>query len=271
MTGVAHPAGVTLELLEIAIGTGVGFLIGLTGLGSGSLLTPLLILGAGFPPTVAVGTSLAFSCLTKFGGSITFLRRGLVRRDIVRDLSVGGLPGVLAGAIFLHYMGVWHPASMDSFLLRAIGLVLVLVSLILILRLLPERIRPEIADRELRVHPGLRRGVVIACGCVVGACVSVTSIGAGAALIPVMVLCYRLEIGTLVGSNVFASAFLAAVAALPYARMEHVCWPAVGLLLAGSLPAMWIASHMHGTIPRMIPEGLIASALLCMGLRMVVL
>ena len=267
MTAVPHPAGVPLELLEVAMGAGVGFLIGLTGLGGGSLLTPLLILGAGFSPTAAVGTSLTFSCLTKFGGSISFLRRGLVRYEIVRDLALGGLPGVLAGSILLHYMGMWHPASLDSFLLRAIGLALIFVSLILFLRLLPETVRPEIVDRELRMHPVLRRMVVMVCGFLVGACVSVTSIGAGAALIPVMVLCYRMDAGTLVGSNVFASAFLAAVAALPYARMEHVSWPAVGFLLAGSLPAMWIASHMHGRIPRLIPEGLIAAALLGMGLR----
>ncbi|HUJ38998.1 MAG TPA: sulfite exporter TauE/SafE family protein [Candidatus Acidoferrales bacterium] len=262
-----HPSGIPLELLEIAMGAGVGFLIGLTGLGSGSLLTPMLILGAGFSPTAAVGTSLTFSCLTKFGGSISFLRRGLVRYEIVRDLALGGLPGVMAGAMLLHYMGVWHPARLDSFLLRAIGLVLIAVSVILFLRLLPERVRPEIVDRELRLHPALRRAVVMICGFLVGASVSVTSIGAGAALMPVMVLCYRMDTGTLVGSNVFASAFLAAVAALPYARMEHVSWAATGFLLAGSLPAMWLASRMHGRIPKLIPEGLIAAALLGMGLR----
>lgn len=267
MTGVPHPSGIPLELLEIAMGAGVGFLIGLTGLGSGSLLTPMLILGAGFSPTAAVGTSLTFSCLTKFGGSISFLRRGLVRYEIVRDLALGGLPGVMAGAMLLHYMGVWHPARLDSFLLRAIGLVLIAVSVILFLRLLPERVRPEIVDRELRLHPALRRAVVMICGFLVGASVSVTSIGAGAALMPVMVLCYRMDTGTLVGSNVFASAFLAAVAALPYARMEHVSWAATGFLLAGSLPAMWLASRMHGRIPKLIPEGLIAAALLGMGLR----
>jgi uncharacterized protein len=253
------------------MGAGVGFLIGLTGLGSGSLLTPLLILVAGFPPTMAVGTSLAFSCLTKFGGGIQFICRGLVRYEIVRDLALGGLPGVLIGALVVHYLGVWHPASMDSFLLRSIGLVLIFVSLILFLRLLPEQFRPESVDRELRLHPSLRQAVVMGCGFVVGVLVSVTSIGAGAALMPVMVLCYRLEIGTLVGSNVFASAILAAVAALPYARLGHVSWAAAGYLLLGSLPAMWIASHMHGRIPRLIPEGLLAAALLSMGLRIVML
>ena len=267
MTLVPHPSGIILDLLEVAIGAGIGFLIGLSGVGSGSLLTPLLILGAGFSPASAVGTSLAFSCLSKFGGSIPFIRRGLVQFDIVRDLALGGLPGVLLGALVIHSVGVWRPATMDSFLLRSIGLALILVSLIVLARLLPEGFRPAVVDRELRLHPSLRRAVVMASGFLVGVLVSVTSIGAGAALMPVMVLCYRMPTGTLVGNNIFASAFLAAVASLPYARLGHVSWMAVGFLLAGSLPATWAAGHMHGRIPRHIPEGLLAAALLGMGVR----
>jgi len=271
VTGVPHLNGLSLDLLEVAIGAGVGFLIGLTGLGSGSLLTPLLILGGGFSPATAVGTILLFSCLTKFGGSIQFMRRGLVRYEIVRDLAFGGLPGVLAGVLVVHNLGLQHPASMDSFLLRSIGWALILVSLILLLRLFPDRLRPDILDREFALHPGLQRGLIITSGFVVGGMVSVTSIGAGAALMPVMVLCYRAELGTLVGSNLFASTFIAAVAALPHARFGNVSWPAVGFLLAGSLPAMWLASHMHGRVPRHIPEGLLAVLLLGMGIRIIVL
>jgi len=269
VTGWLHPAPPLLYLLEMAMGAAVGFLIGLTGLGSGSLLTPLLILAGGFSPSSAVGTSLVFSCLTKLGGSVSFMRRNLVNFGIVRDLSLGGLPGVLAGAFVFHYLGVRRPESMDSFLLHSIGATLIFVSVILIVRLLPESCRPAIVDRELRLHSGLRRFVVVVCGFLVGILVSVTSIGAGAAMLPVMVLCYRMEIGTLVGSNVFASAVLAAVAALPRAGQGQLSWTAVAFLLAGSLPAMWLASHLHGRISSRIPEGLLAVALLGMGIRII--
>jgi uncharacterized protein len=265
-----HLSGLVLVLLEVAIGAGVGFLIGLSGLGSGSLLTPLLILAAGFSPASAVATSLVFSSLTKFGGSIQFIRRGLVKFDIVRDLVLGGLPGVLAGAAIFRWFGVERPESLDSFLLRSIGLALILVAVILLLRMLPDEYRPAIVDKELRMHPGLRRLLVIASGFVVGAFVSVTSIGAGAALMPVMVICYRMEIETLVGSNIFAGAILAAVAALPHAGLGHVSWSAVACLLAGSLPAMWMAGHLHGRIPSRIPQGVLAVALLGMGVRIFV-
>jgi uncharacterized membrane protein YfcA len=202
---------------------------------------------------------------------VNFFRRRLVHIEIVQDLSLGGFPGVLVGAFVVRYLGVRKPDVMDSFLLHSIGLALILVAVIMMARLLPERHRPQIVDRELQLHPHLRRAVVILSGFVVGAFVSVTSIGAGAALVPVMVLCYRLEIGTLVGSNVFASAVLATVAAIPHIGLGHVSWPAVAALLAGSLPAMWIASHLHGRIPRHIPEGIIAAALLGMGVRIFVL
>lgn len=270
MSAPLHLAGPLLGLTEVGIGILVGLLIGLTGLGSGSLLTPLLILLAGMAPASAVGTSLVFSFLTKIGGSWNFHRRGLIHMEIVRDLSLGGLPGVMIGAFVVRYLGVRRPEIMDVFLLRAIGLALILVSLIMIARLLPERHRPSLVDREFRLHPWLRRLVVVASGFVVGIFVTVTSIGAGAAMVPVMVLCYRLEVGVLVGSNVFASAILASIAAIPHLGLGHVSWPAIGALLAGSLPAMWLASQLHGRIPRHIPEGIIAAALLGMGLRIFV-
>jgi uncharacterized membrane protein YfcA len=270
VSGALHLTGPLLYATEFAIGALVGLLIGLTGLGSGSLLTPLLILGAGLSPAVAVGTSLVFSFLTKFGGSLNFYRRGLIHMPIVQDLSLGGLPGVLIGAFIVRYLGVRKPALMDTFLLRSIGLALILVSVIMLARLMPERYRPGLVDRELRLHPGLRRGAVVFSGFVVGVFVTLTSIGAGAALVPVMVLCYRLEVGVLVGSNIFASAILATIAAIPHIGLGHVSWPAVVALLAGSLPSMWLASHLHGRIPRHIPEGIIAAALLGMGIRIFV-
>ncbi len=258
------------HFIEVAIGALVGFTIGFTGLGSGSMLTPLLILVARMSPASAVGTSLVFSVFTKTWGGWSFYRRGLVNMDIVRDLSRGALPGVLFGAFVIRYLGVRRPELMDTVLLRSIGLALILVSLIMLLRLLPDRFRPEAVDRELRLHPGLRRALVVFSGFVVGVCLTVTSIGAGAALVPLMVLCYRLESGTLVGTNIFASAIFAGIAAIPHWGLGHVSWSVVAALLAGSLPALWCASHMHGRMPRYIPEGIIAAALLGMGVRIFV-
>lgn len=254
-------------IIQIAIGALVGFMIGLTGLGSGSMLTPLLILFGSMAPATAVGTSLIFSVVTKGWGGWNFYRRGMVNMEIVRDLCIGGIPGTVLGAFIVRYLGIRRPDVMDAYLMRSIGLALMLVAFIMMLRLLPEKFRPRVVDREFQLHPGLRRGLVIVSGFIVAACVTVTSIGAGAAMVPIMVLCYRLEAGTLVGSNVFTSAVLAFIAAIPHAGLGHVAWSAVGFLLVGSIPALWCASQLHGRVPRYIPEGIIAVALLGMGLR----
>jgi uncharacterized membrane protein YfcA len=249
----------------VQIGLLIGFLIGLTGMGSGSLLTPLLILLGGLSPATAVGTSLSFSTLTKLYGSWNFYRRKLVDMPIVRDLSIGGLPGALAGAFIVRYLGIRKPAAMDVVLLRAIGLALIIVALIMILRLLPMAVRPAAADRRLSLPPKLQKAAIILTGFGVGLAVTVTSIGSGAALIPAMILFYRLEAGKLVGTNVFMGTVLSAVAMISHTGLGHVDWKAVAGLLCGSVPAVWVATRWHGHIPRQIPEGIIAAVLLAMG------
>jgi hypothetical protein len=253
----------------VQIGLLIGFLIGLTGLGSGSLLTPLLILFGGLAPGTAVGTSLAFSFLTKLYGSWDFHRRKLVDMEIVRDLSIGGLPGALAGAFLIRYLGLRKPGEMDVVLMRAIGAALIVVALIMLVRMLPEAFRPSAANRELPIPHRVKRALIILVGFGVGAAVTVTSVGSGAALIPAMVLFYRLDPGKLVGTNVFMGTILAAIAMISHLGLGHVNWSSVLGLLCGSIPALWFATRLHGRIPRQIPEGLIAAALLGMGAHIV--
>jgi len=251
----------------IEIGLVIGLLIGLTGMGAGSLLTPMLILLGGLSPATAVGTSLAFSFATKLYGSWSFYRRGMVDVGIVRDLSLGGLPGVLAGAFLIRYLGLRQPAVLNLFLLRAIGLVLIVVSVIMIVRLLPFALRPAAMDRPLPIAGWQRRALLVLIGFGVGASVTVTSIGSGAALIPAMVVLYRLDSGTLVGTNIFLGTVLAGIAWIPHAGLGNVDWKAVVGLVSGSIPALWLSGQLHGRVPREIPEGIIAAALLAMGIH----
>lgn len=254
----------------LSVGAFIGFLIGLTGQGSGSLLTPILVLG-GMPVSTAIGTSLVFSFFTKFSGSISFWRRGLVHNEIVRDLALGGLPGALAGAFILRYLSLRQPQIIDRFLLRTLGLTLLVVGLLMLARLLPGSVRPRLVDRTFPFASWQRTAVIVLVGFTAGLTVTLTSSGSGSVLIPAMVLFYRLDSGTLVGTNVFMGLLLSAVAALPHAGLGHVDFRAVALLLAGSIPAVWFASHLHGRIHRAIPEALIALALLALGVRILFL
>lgn len=251
----------------VALGVLVGLAIGLTGIGSGSLLTPLLILLGGLSPARAVGTSLAFSFATKLYGSWSFYRRGMVKLDVARDFTLGGLVGSLAGACVIRFLVVRHPQALDALVLRAIGLVLILVSLLMLLRLLPANLRPAGFDRPLALSERRRRLLIFPVAFLLGAVVTITSIGSGVVLIPVMVLFYRLDPGTLVGTSVLVGTALAATAGLPYASLGNLDWRTVAALLLGSIPALWLSSRHRARTPRAVSEGIIAATLMAMGIR----
>ena len=185
--------------------------------------------------------------------------------------GIGCLPGALAGAFLIRYLNLRRPELLDTLMLRALGFTLVLVALLMLIRLLPAEMRPRAVDRTLPFASWQRTAVIIAAGFATGLVVTLTSIGSGAALVPAMVLFYRLDSGTLVGTNVFMGMMLAAVAALPHPGLGHVDARGVALLLAGSLPAVWVASRLHGRLHRAIPEGIIALALFVLGVRILFL
>ncbi len=252
-----------------ALGLAVGLLIGLTGLGAGSLLTPLLILLAGMSPATAVGTSLAFSVLTRLYGSWTFYRRGLVNLGIVRELSWGGVAGALIGGLFIRYLSRQDPHLLEAILLRAIGIVLILVSAVMVLKLLPLGERRAKLNPIPRLAESHRRGLVTLAAFGIGAELTLTSIGAGAVLVPTMSILYKLDTGTLVGTNLVVGLVLAAFSLAPRLGLGTVEWSSVAALACGSIPALWFASRLHGRIPRYIPEGMIATALFGLGLHII--
>jgi uncharacterized protein len=250
-----------------ALGLAVGLLMGLTGLGAGSLLTPLLILLAGMSPVTAVGSSLAFSLLTRIYGSWAFYRRGLVNLRIVRELSWGGVAGALAGGVFVRYLSRTDPRTLEALLPRAIGVVLILVSAVMILRLLPlGKFRAKVNPIPRLAEPH-RRGLVTLAAFGIGTELTVTSIGAGAVMAPMMSILYKLDTGTLVGTNLVVGMVLAAFSLAPRIGLGVVEWWSVAALVCGSVPALWLASRLHSRIPRYIPEGMIATALLGLGLH----
>jgi uncharacterized protein len=251
----------------LGLGALVGLVIGLTGEGSGSLLTPLLII-AGIPPLQAVGTSLAFGFATKLFGSWSFYHKGLVRLDLVKKLVLGGVPGALGGGYVIHYLGLHRPHFLDVFLLRSIGLILILVSLMIFLKLVPYEWRPGI-KRPAFFDGRDFGGLLILVGFVIGAVVSTTSIGSGALVVAAVVILFPVKSGTLVGTSVVTGVILLAISGLPYAAMGNVRWDLVGPMLCGSIPAIHYASKLHGRLPRKVPDAINASALMALGVRII--
>ena len=255
-------------LLIAAIGLGVGLLLGLTGIGSGSVLTPLLILVGRLAPAKAVGTSLAFAFATKIVASISFHRRGLVDFTILKKLAPGAAAGLLLGFIVLRNLGGRSPQIENAFLQRAIGVALLAVFGLMAARLFPNTAGNAVAGRMMNFAQDHERGLALTAGFAVGLSVTLTSIGAGAALIPMLYLLYRPDSGRLVGTSIFFGTILSAAAGLLHAGQGDVDVRVVAALLSGSLPAIWLASHLHGRLPRVASEGIIAAVLLVLGVRL---
>jgi len=255
-------------LLITAIGLGVGLLLGLTGIGSGSVLTPLLILGGGLAPGKAVGTSLAFAFATKIVASISFYRRGLIDFSILKKLLPGAATGLLLSFSLLEGLRVRSPQMQGVFLQRAIGVALLAVFALLAARLFPRTSGHAISERMMSFAQRHERTLAFAAGFTVSFSVTLTSIGAGAALIPMLYLLYRPDSGRLVGTSIFFGTILSAVAGLLHAGQGEVDVRVVAALLLGSMPAIWLASHLHRRLPRLVSEGIIAAVMLVLGVRL---
>jgi uncharacterized membrane protein YfcA len=255
-------------LLITAIGLGVGLLLGLTGVGSGSVLTPLLILASGMVPAKAVGTSLAFAFVTKIVASLSFFRRGLVDLPILKKLFPGALAGLLLGFFLLKGLRVESPQLQSLFLQRAIGITLLGVFALMAMRLFPHTAGHAIAGRMMAFAQRHDHTLTLATGFAVSLTVTLTSIGAGAVLIPLLYLLYRRDSGRLVGTSIFFGTLLSAAAGLLHASEGYVDLRALAALLLGSLPAILLASHLHRRLPRLVSEGIITVAMLVLGVHL---
>jgi len=186
--------------------------------------------------------------------------------DLVKPLASTGVLGALTGGFVVHYLGLHRPHFLDVFLLRAIGSILIIVSLLMLLKLVPYKYRPGI-ERPAMFAGRKFRGLLLLIGFLIGATVSTTSIGSGALLVAALAILFPIDSGRLVGTSVVTGMILIAVSSLPYAAMGNIIWQMLVPMLCGSLPAIHFASQLHGRLPKMVPEGIIATALMAIGVR----
>lgn len=241
-----------LDPLVIAFGLGVGVLVGLTGIGGGSLMTPLLILFAGVHPVVAIGTDLAYGAVTKTVGGWRHLRQGTVDLGVSKWLAAGSVPGALVGVWIIDRVHDRYGESVDDTLLRCIAAALLMVGLITLLR---ATLIPRIAEREresVEMTRGARRGAA-AMGFVLGMLVGGTSVGSGALIGLVLMLVFRLTPHRVVGTDVFHAAILLWVAGIAHWATGNVDLTLMANILIGSLPGVLIGSHL---ITRVSPAAL---------------
>ena len=248
-----------------ASGFGVGFLVGLTGVGGGSLMTPLLILLFGIHPITAVGTDLLQASGTKSVGSLVHGANRTIDWPIVGRLASGSLPATVLTLVLLHHFGVTG-AGVSHLISTMLGVALLLTAISLIFR--PQILR---WSRE-RFQPDPRRSATatIFLGALIGALVTVSSIGAGALGVTILLLLYPgLPMPRLVGSDIAHAVPLTLAAGIGHWMLGSVDWFLLSALLVGSVPGIVLGSVLASRLPDLVLRPLLASTLILVGTRLV--
>jgi uncharacterized membrane protein YfcA len=227
----------------------VGVLIGLTGIGGGSLMTPLMIIVLGVSPVTAIGTDIAYSAVTKTFGGVNHFRRGNADLKVALWLGYGGVPGTLLGAILVDHLKVADGKSFEQVLLACVAGALLIVAVVVLVRGL---VLTHLHSREresFEFTTTSQKVAAIVLGFVLGGILGLTSVGTGALIGVAMLVIYRLTPQRVAGTSVFLGAVLLWVAAAGYAAGANVNFGLAGNLLIGSIPGVWLGSQFVDRIP----------------------
>jgi len=251
-----------LDPLLISLGLLVGTLVGLTGVGGGALLTPLLILVVGVRPVIAVGTDLAFAAVTKIVGAWQHSRHGTSDKRLVWCLAIGSVPGALLGTHLVSILAATDATGKDLLLTHILGIALLVASGASLLRATGFS-----WEGDAKENP--RVLVTATLGLGVGVLVGLTSIGAGSLLMAVFALFYkRLPAAQAVGTDVMHGAVLAATAAFAHGSAGRIELPMLASLLVGSLPGVLLGGWLCSRLPSQPLRVGIAAMLAISGVRL---
>ena len=256
-----------MEWLYTLAGLAVGFIVGLTGVGGGSLMTPLLVMAFGMPPSTAVGTDLLYAALTKAGGTWVHWRRGNVDLKVVGWLASGSLPASLGTLWFLKKYVVNTPA-LETLISTTLGVALLATAAALLLKgRVGRKTSPEDALAQIKPR---RLAATVLTGVCLGVLVTLSSVGAGAlGTVALIVLYPRLAPVKVVGTDIVHAVPLTLVAGIGHLYLGTVDFVLLARLLAGSLPGIWVGSHLASRLPTGVLRPILACMLALIGGRLV--
>jgi uncharacterized protein len=254
-----------MDWLAVISGFGIGAIVGITGVGGGSLMTPLLIGVFKLHPAMAIGTDLWFAAVTKSGGAWAHHRHGHVDYRIVGLMLAGSIPAALATVALMHLTGVtrgWAQALTFS-----LGIALLLTAVTVAYKQVWQAVGLRL---ERWLPPRRQSALTVVCGVVLGALVSLSSIGAGAVGATVILLLYpRLPAHRLVGTDIAHAVPLTLVAGIGHATLGHVDWTLLAALLVGSLPGIWLGAALTKALPESLVRALLCLSLVTAGLKVI--
>lgn len=254
-----------MDWIAIVSGFGVGAIVGLTGVGGGSLMTPLLLSVFKLNPAVAIGTDLWFAAITKTAGSVSHHQHGHVHWRITALLLAGSLPASAATIALMHLTGLTK--GWASALTFSLGVALLLTAVVVFYRQAWHAVGLKL---ERWIPDARKPALTLACGLLLGVLVSLSSIGAGAIGATLIMLIYpRLRPHEIVGTDIAHAVPLTLVAGIGHATLGHVDWGLLGALLVGSVPGIWIGAQLTRRMPDRIVRGLLCLALVTAGLKVI--
>ncbi len=248
-------------------GFAVGAIVGLTGVGGGSLMTPLLVLLFGVHPATAVGTDLLYAALTKAGGTVAHHRRGHIDWQITARLAGGSIPAAALTILVLSFLPDGRQ-SIGTVVTHGLGFALLLTAVAI---LFGRKLRAYASQREASsLRQNYIAPITVAVGALLGVLVTISSVGAGALGVAVLFFLYpKLSSVRIVGSDVAHAVPLTLVAGIGHWWLGSVDWVLLGSLLLGSLPGIWIGTHLSAKVPEHVLRRLLGAMLLLIGSKLV--
>lgn len=247
----------------------VGLVVGITGVGGGSLMTPLLVLFFGVSPATAVGTDLLYASLTKTMGGWVHGRRGTVDWKVFGLLAMGSLPAAVVTIVLLKYLAL-DEQSLRSLVTNVLSVALLLTAAALLLKNRIKKLARRKDGTVYELHHRYLPAATIVTGIAVGALVTVSSIGAGVlGTVSLLFLYPRMPAVKVVGTDIVHAVPLTALAGMGHMALGTVDLVLLGSLLLGSLPGIWIGSHLSARVPEKVLRPVLASMLLIIGIKMV--
>lgn len=249
-------------LLKSLVGFFVGTLIGMTGVGGGVLLLPILIFGLHVPAMRAVGSDALFNFITKIGASIVHLRRGTVRRKVVLALICGSAPGSYAGVSLLVHLRKVHGNGVNHFITVAVGALLICIPTFLFFQ-------KKIEDRAAVKPPTVKSFAwMLLIGLVAGFLVGITSVGSGSIVMMLMLLFFSFQPKVMVGTDIVHALLLTGVTSVLHMFAKNVDFHLVGALVIGSIPGGLFGSYLSTRVPVPWLRRILCAVLLATGARM---
>ncbi|RZI83980.1 MAG: sulfite exporter TauE/SafE family protein [Pseudomonas sp.] len=245
----------------------VGFIVGMTGVGGGSLMTPIL-LWFGVNPATAVGTDLLYAAITKASGVWVHGRNKNIDWKITGWLSLGSVP---AAALTLWFLSTLHAdtSALNAVIKQGLAVVLILTALALLFKSRLQAFASRHAGDHYHLGDRTLNGLTVFTGVILGVMVTLTSIGAGALGTVALFLLYPfLVTRRLVGTEIAHAVPLTLVAGLGHAGMGNMDWSLLGYLLLGSLPGIYLGSHLSGRISDNVLRPCLAAMLLLIGYKL---